>query len=108
MALGYMYTVKNATQELHSSLPVTSILCDHIPSQGHEYGCKIIIRQPEAKALVCQENKVKTSTDTEEIQAPAYLAVESYWPSKGEGSVNLAYCSTSSRAWLCSSQGCFP
>ena len=58
---------KNAAWKLHSSLLVTSILCDHILSQDHEYGYEIIAKQLEAKALVCQENNVKTSTDAEEI-----------------------------------------
>ena len=56
---------RNATCEVHSSLLVTSILCDHILSQDHEYGYEIIANQLEAKALVCQENNVKTSADTE-------------------------------------------
>ena len=49
---------RNATREVHSSLLVTSILCDHILSQDHKYDYEIIANQLEAKALVCQENNV--------------------------------------------------
>ena len=65
--LGIGIPSRNATRELHSSLLVTSILRDHILSQDHEYGHEIIATQLEAKALVRQENNVKTSTDAEEI-----------------------------------------
>ena len=58
---------RNATWELHFSLLVTSILCDHILSQDHKYGYEIIAKQLEAKALVRRENSVKTSADAEEI-----------------------------------------
>ena len=65
--LGIGIPSKNAARELHSSLLVTSILCDHILSQDHEYGYEIITKQLETNALVCQKNNVKTSTDAEEI-----------------------------------------
>ena len=58
---------RNATQELHSSLLITSILCDHILSQDHKYGYEIIAKQLKAKALVHRENSVKTFADAEEI-----------------------------------------
>ena len=66
--LGIGIPSRNATRELHSSLLVTSILCDHILSQDHEYGYETIAKQLEAKALIRQENNVKTSTDAEEIR----------------------------------------
>ena len=65
--LGIGIPSRNATWELHSSLRVTSILCDHILSQDHKYGYEIIAKQLEAKALVRRENSVKTSADAEEI-----------------------------------------
>ena len=55
---------RNAAQELHSSILVISILCDHILSQDHEYGYEIIAKQLEAKALIHRE---KTTTDAREI-----------------------------------------
>ena len=65
--LGIGIPSRNATRELHSSLLVTSILCDHIHSQDHEYAYETIAKQLEAKALIRQENNMKTSTDAEEI-----------------------------------------
>ena len=58
---------RSATLELHSSLLVTSILCDHILSQDYEYGNEIITKQLEAKTLVRQEKNAKTSADVEEV-----------------------------------------
>ena len=65
--LGIGIPSRSAIRELHSSLLVTSTLCDHILAQDHEYGYEIIVKQLEAKALVRQENYVKTSADAEEI-----------------------------------------
>ena len=65
--LGLSIPSRSATLELHSSLLVTSILCDHILSQDYEYGNEIITKQLEAKTLVRQEKNVKTSTDAEEV-----------------------------------------
>ena len=65
--LGIGIPSRNATQELHSSLLITSILCDRILSQDHKYGYETIAKQLEAKALVRQENSVKTFADAEEI-----------------------------------------
>ena len=65
--LGIGIPSKNAAQELHSSILVTSILCDHILSQDHEYGYEIIAKQLEAKALIHRENSMKTTTDAREI-----------------------------------------
>ena len=65
--LGISIPSRSATLELHSSLLITSILCDHILSQDYEYGYEIITKQLEPKALVRQENNAKTSADAEEI-----------------------------------------
>ena len=65
--LGLSIPSRSATLELHSSLLVTSILCDHILSQDYEYGYEIITKQLEAKALVRQEKNAKTSTNSEEV-----------------------------------------
>ena len=65
--LGLSIPSRSATLELHSSLLVTSILCDHILSQDYEYGREIITKQLEAKTLVRQEKNAKTSTDAEEV-----------------------------------------
>ena len=65
--LGIGIPSRNAARERHSSIIVTSILCDHILSQDHEYGCDIVAKQLEAKALVRQENNVRISTHAEEM-----------------------------------------
>jgi len=57
------YTMKKYYLRSTFLLLVTSILCDHILSQDHKYGYKIIVKQLETKVLVSQENNVKTSAD---------------------------------------------
>ena len=66
--LGIGIPSKRATHEFHSSLLITSTLCNHILSQDHNYGYDIIAKQIEAKAQVRQENNERTSADADEIR----------------------------------------
>ena len=62
--LGIGIPSRIAPRELHSSLLITSTLCNCILSQYPEYGYEIVAKQLESKALVRQENN---STDADEI-----------------------------------------